>query len=756
MKRIYNYILIFALAISVVGCIDNEFDSDIPSAEIGDEVRFGLSLGDIKTRTVYGGEDNGAFPIYWIDGDKVQIYSPQASEGRNDAEYKVVLPSDVVNPNYAKDLVKTGSYGVQWGEGYEYTDSENKKHTGVHDFYSIYPSGQYTFNEDETDGSVWAQDVQISSTQNIDYWGSDFVYAMNNCVMYACTPKVDMNQVANLNYKPLSTVLWFTLTADAQSNTQESLRQGFQILGITLDSNGAPIAGSFDVNVSNGEFVEVNGRDKINTVIYDKSSGQEVTYTLPAGGILSFPMFLAPGEMAIDGWKITISTDQGSFTKTLTTSSELVAGEVHKIVLPTLAPDTKEWDVSEWMTYIPRNVYLSEVSIPGSWNSLNADFQGTGTDLQTQYDNGVRAFHLDTRWSTSQSKNGLGILGLSDVDQSKVYLSVADGGGGFHIRKTNWNLLSDSYGQMMNPNNPSFQARLEEVVKNVKDDEYMIVFCSFAQESFNDVSKTGKTWMQAISDACNAVNNSTDEALSNRIYNATNLSSSTLVGNVLGKVIVIVNCENAIANETLPTNSLCLFVNIPNKLTSDYFPTSNFKSDNLYFSSESSKALDITLAVSQAQVTSSTSASYTHNTRGYYPTFTERTTVVEAILDWSKNNYGHEGYAHNKWIFLGLGGNTANSKSSDGESDTAIDVLNVYSPLIYKRIADMGVNNVPYYPVGIVFLNYTVPDSHTEGDSAETVKSILMLNNKYRLQYDPSKPTDYIGDEGGSGEGEVD
>ena len=43
---------------------------------------------------------------------------------------------------------------------------------------------------------------------------------------------------------------------------------------------------------------------------------------------------------------------------------------------------------------------------------------------------------------------------------------------------------------------------------------------------------------------------------------------------------------------------------------------------------------------------------------------------------------------------------------------------------------------VPYYPVGIVLMNFV-------NDYASTVKNILMLNNKYRLQYDPNKPSDY-------------
>ena len=42
----------------------------------------------------------------------------------------------------------------------------------------------------------------------------------------------------------------------------------------------------------------------------------------------------------------------------------------------------------------------------------------------------------------------------------------------------------------------------------------------------------------------------------------------------------------------------------------------------------------------------------------------------------------------------------------------------------------------PYYPVGIVLMNKVA-------NYSSTVKDILLLNNKYRLQFDPSKPVDY-------------
>ena len=60
----------------------------------------------------------------------------------------------------------------------------------------------------------------------------------------------------------------------------------------------------------------------------------------------------------------------------------LKPGMMHRLAdLPPIAL-RGEWDVATWMRYIPRNVYLSEISIPGSWESLNPDFQGKNVTIQ--------------------------------------------------------------------------------------------------------------------------------------------------------------------------------------------------------------------------------------------------------------------------------------------------------------------------------------------------------------------------------------
>ena len=125
MKTYRFYIMTLALSFLFAGCSEDELTKG-PGAQVGDEVQFGLSLSNLDTRTVYGEETSTGFPIYWVNGDKVRVASPQCLSGRNSAEYQIAV--DGTTQNYATSMTKTGDVGVQWGN------------EATADFYSIYPS----------------------------------------------------------------------------------------------------------------------------------------------------------------------------------------------------------------------------------------------------------------------------------------------------------------------------------------------------------------------------------------------------------------------------------------------------------------------------------------------------------------------------------------------------------------------------------------------------------------------------------------
>lgn len=724
MKRLHNYIILSVLAIAFASCSEEQIIDNKNEVSADGNVQFGLSLAHLS-RTVYGDEVSNAFPIYWVNGDKVQIFSPQGLDGRRSAEYQVSVDKP---KNFADNLIKTGDYGVQWGDGY----TDENGNVGLHDFYSLYPSGNYTLS---TDGTK-AENITINSMQNIVVNGGVVKSDMEDCLMYAKTTGVKKGETVNLQYNPISTVLM--VTVKVADNEQGTDADNFTIQSIKLEAD-ANIAGTFSLNIADGsfgEFTKDKGNKIIQADIVNTSTGGY--HSISNGESFEIPLFLAPvAKLNVKNWKISIVANNNTYTKTLNIEKTLTPGQIHKITLPKLAPAATEWDVSKWMTYIPRNVYLSEISIPGTWNSLNVDCQ-SDQSISSQYAKGVRAFHLDTRWRADNSPYiGSTFTGISKPDITE--LSVAVGGS----NKT----YSYDGGNLMRKNSAStFSDYLTEITEEVKNDEYMVLFCTFSQNSYNG-DRCPSTWYEAISTACDG---------NEKVYDASSLTSNTVVGDVLGHVIVVVNLDTSVSSATLPADSKCLFTYVTMLLPENHYAQTTSHIDGLHYGTKEESG--ISMYTSHAQIsTTNTSAVYCGD-RGYSHPLTNRDNLVKSFWDWSKSNYGTTNYNHDKWIYLGLGGYIMNSSSSSGSGYNTIE--NRYAPMVYNRIVEMGKNNVPFYPVGIILMNNKQGSNYTDSNGtnlnygfSDVCKQILLLNNKYRLQYDATKPSDYRSNDGQGGEG---
>lgn len=745
MKKLNKYIMLFVAALALVSCVDDGIDNPTLKAEAGDEVQFGLTLP--STRTVYGdeetvivdGKETKAFPIYWVNNDKVFIFSPQCLDGHRGAEYAVSV--DGAEQNYATSLTKTGASGVQWG------DNETA------DFYSLYPSGQYGLSDDGkiAKGIVVNTSQNIVVTQNAD--GTNNIKSdMEDCLLYAKKTGVQSGATVELQYSPITTVFMLTLGVGGTSTEEYTI----QSISLTAPE-GTDIAGKFGINVADGTFAEW-GDTKDNIVsaaISDKNTGGYLTLT--KGQDIEVPLFIAPirsnvenGAFSVDGWTIEVKANNKSYYKTLGDLT-VVPGQIHKIALPKLSADKKEeWDVATWMKNIPRNVYLSEISIPGAWDAINGERQNI-TTISGQYAEGVRAFHFDTRWRTSDKSATLGYL-----DNDINGLSIA---GASSSAKLSW---VSGNNRAVDGNAESFEDYLDKVVANLSKDEYMVVVCTFAQDSY-DYSGTNGKWYGEISAIC------AKEKYDYTIYDAKNLTKDTVVGDVLNRVIVIVNMPEAITESTaLPSNSKCLFTYMPMMLEKKHFDGTDDNQDKFWLATTgNAKDSGISVYNNQAQVTSN-NANNAYDTgtsnRGYAPTMTQRTNVLNNILSWSKANYSKSDYAHDMWIYLGLGGYQVSNTSASQVSGSSSTIASTFNTWINNKVKEMGTvpegqtDVVPYYPVGIVLMNYVT--DYAKGDTVEAVKNILLLNNKYRLQYDPTKSEDYINPNltnpgtGGDGENE--
>ena len=708
--RTHDYLLGLSL-LALVAC-NQENMPERPTPTPGAEVKFGVSLNKTDvTRTIYGDENNNAFPIYWVQGDKVLVTSPQCLNGRNTAQYEVSVKT--ATQNYATSLNKTGAVGVQWGQD------------DTADFYSVYPADKASVI-----GTIFSLTMPNVQRDQVQLDNKKAYADMNACFMGAVSKEVPNGDEVNLTYTPLSTAIRFTLCGPSAGVGQTNSEVTISKVVLKADK---PIAGDFTVDMSTPEPTVKLGSNTYNEITlyaYYASTGGHLA--LRVGESVELNAFVIPHkDLAVnDNWKLEVTTAEGVVYTTslkVTGDGKLMPGKIHRFLgqLPSLPAPTNEWDPSNWMVNIPRNVYLSEISIPGSWNSLNDDYQDVNGSteaickaaIDAQYTAGVRAFHIDTRWTPNRDP----LVGYNFVTKPTIVrLGTAVGGD-----SNNWDGKKFTM-----KDNLSFANALEYIASHVQPEEYMMVFCTFAQKSYEE---TEGGWMQEVSDAC---------AANNKIIDASTISANTVVGDVLGKVIVIVNCvKDPQTIDNLPTGSKCLFTYTPLELDKNQYTNPNF----LYYTGAIVNCADASLNMhsAQAQIMASpkdATKGYTVSGRGYAPTWAERKQKTENILKWSLDNFQKTNYAHCDWLYNGLGGYLCESggKEVKGSYREVAEKLNLWIDDKIKKMSahpDPSQEQTRYFPVGMVLMNYVTDAVYGK----PVLLDILSLNNKFRKAYDPNK-----------------
>lgn len=697
-----KYFIISAFALLAYSCQDEEQGGVQPTP--GQDVQFGASLEQSATRTIYGDEANNAFPINWVNGDEVVVFSPDCAGngGVGQATYKVnVGEENSGKQNYANSLDKTGEIGVRWG------DNE----TGS--FYSVYPaSSLYTNVSTDCKTLTLTMPAQQDNTFERTENGIKSYPDMRACFMYAYTENVPSGETVNLKYTPISTAVRFKLQGPLNNDNGPVTINYVRLYAPT----GTNINGTFEfADVTDTSTGIPEPKRGLNYVTMNVADNDGAYLTLSAGESVELNAFLLTGyDITIDkNWYFEVAISDGTvFTKHIITDGDknenltLKPGMIHK--LPDLPPLTASgsWDVSNWMKNIQRNVYLSEISIPGSWYSLDQDYQSDIRTVEGQYNIGVRAFHFDTRWIATRSGNILDGYTYTPTD-----LGIAG---------TADNYDADEGRYLRSTDNPmTFETALGQVVNKVKSDEYMVVMCTFAQGSAerND-------WRQAISDAC--------DKYPGKIVEASSLNENTVVGDVLDKVIVIVNTYTPGEVE----NSKCMFFNMSLLLDEDKFKNNPYYEKPLYWYNTTESG--ITMYGTHAQATKDFgTGSYYDDRKSYVPTIDERKTKLQNILTWSQENYAKGNAVHNNWIYMGLGGYAIPRSILDSDDYGAVSTdANGLNTWLGTKVEEMY-DNESYYPVGIVLMNF-VGSSYTS-KNISLVQRILEMNSMYRKAYDPRR-----------------
>lgn len=716
-----RYILLSLAAVAIAASCKEELNPDKPiNANPGDEVVFGAALPG-KTKTVYGEETSTGtgFPIYWVNGDKVRVASPQCMSGRNTAEYQIAVAS--TTQNYASSMTKTGDTGVQWG------DAETA------DFYSIYPSSASTALDVSGEGVTTTLHVDPTQFASTTDNGTSY-YAqpaeMGNVVMYAKTAGVESGKTVELHYTPFSTVLEFELTApDTYSGNQKNQ---ITIQSITL---AAPttIAGDFTfifpASSSDSPSVKAPTEGGSNSItLHFLDNNQYTTVLSTTKQTLKAKMCIMPisGVKNLSGWTVAVATSAGTFSKTLSDQTgELKPGLVHKIKLPKLNYASDEWkyDLTNWITSLPdyTNIYLSEISLPGAWYAGSDEAYQATNNITTLWNAGVRAFAVECRTSSSWGQGTPQNLCISGTGR-KVTL------GDWYTGGTNITTVLDGI----------------KTALASHQDEYAVLVLSYADGG--DGGHRAKDHAYFLQGVAKALSGYTDIVYSGPI------TKNTTIDQVKGKLIVKVNVDkNLTLGSYKAANALISYNPFLLQISTDAANFAHPYYSDLYWSgwadaNKTCAQVSTLTGISADEAASKfiwvfSSANRTQADGGTdttVPTYQNRKDALGAMMSFSKTVYDKS--HHNVWFYFNCGGTQAENSTTDNVSPTVFAstmnswLLDQLQIKIGDKVNSDGVFAPEPSPLGIVMFNQCTGANATY-HGADIIKAIIEMNSKFYLKH---------------------
>ena len=742
----YSFCIMMIVSL-LVSCTEDKLDNS--SFNGSKEVNFAVSVDNRgrSSRTLYGNEssDGKSIEVNWVNGDAITVYSPQCAISQ--ADYSVNT-NGKTGQNYADKLEKVGSAGIQWGE-YE----EGK----TYDFYAIYPTvDKDAFTEDGSvkvitevrskQNNVFEYDKDSKTWVGTPYVDDESNLTMHDALMYAKVEAVKREElkddIVNLKFTPISTVLNFKIAGwNLHSDMTETISSK-AVVYVTRILLQAP---SEDVESPEDFFVagkcEVTFEDKGPKVseFIDGISQIEIIPTrsieLKQGESIDFSVFTLPKEYKILNnapWRVVIETENfGShyFHITPTQNATIEQGQIHKINIPTLSLKQPEIElpINEWIRWIPRNVYLSELSIPGAWYATNTAYQST-TDLSKQFEKGVRAFNIDCRVSydavtkpylssnheysetmslvcsgTEKSSSGLGLISKLTYTQGET------------VKSKLIDLIT------LVKNNPKeFVEVVLTIAEKPKTHDYGTGDYSFGTVKPDVVLSYLKGVLEELTQAYKTSDGTPV------LYNK-KVDSETMVGDLLGHILVKINLNTSaekFLNYDLPNVLITEGTMASEKdyITDDIVGSTTEGYSNIFKEMQTREIYwgktktNLKYYYHQAQLTGSDENNLSTSS---VPNIKDRKVAIADIIDESKGIYDQG--LHNALFQLGLGGYTKKNSGEDHET-VANKLKEELQTLIAAKLKEDP------SPVGVVLMNYATDES-----GLAMIESIIKMNNKFRL-----------------------
>lgn len=726
MKK-YGFYLCAAAAIALIGCKDDVVvEKTVTPAQTGDEITFGSSLTDIEeqTRTIYGDEPvGGAYPVTWEEGDQIAIYCPEASNG-NMVYYKVTPDENDASHSSAVTKVNPDQAGLQWGQAEE------------HHFSAFYPADRIVdLQNGKITANIPVEQTPLSwkSTRN-DAGGTTYTGVANtaSAFMWAYNThnKTEGGDVA-LNFKPWVTIL------DVEINGPENADAAIKMSSVQLVSTtGETLNGQFTMDFTAVEndrakypTYEQAGephatRSTITIQLYDQSlnDGKGDFITLKHGDKIVVRFYLLPKDTNYDtsarqDLQLRVTPyNSAVLVRTLNAAAGsdegaqkggILAHKVNKVILPSVSKTGPNY----WMSSLDPNIYVTELSLPGSKMSYQTKENVSGRNavyyqdlsIADQVTNGIRAFQIQTA-----STNNVPWYESGSASDQVLYMTVAG-------NKTS--------------------TRFKEIVKEIatglktaetagKDQEYAFILLTAALGECESYGPLGRTsgdlaWMDAIR---NELAEMAADEETYRLYTG-EITPTTTIDDVKGHIIIKVNYNNDNMGNHLSENDRipAMFAKwgVFDDVSTPFTETSAYAINSMRWGTSH----NVNNGALQWFYHEATSVGYNNN--GGEETYDQKIGNIEDM--WNRSvGYYNSNSDHSMWFLNDLGGCYVNGGYSSRESQRGVDA---WTQKVGPYATRLLQNRTEDATLGIVLINYANPENDYSGNLIQTI-----INNNFSFQ----------------------
>ena len=431
MKKKNILLALSSLLFLFAGCSDDDIVQQ-PSAVAGQDVEFGVGSTDTPvSRTIYNGniiEQNGHKyeGVEWLNTDTVSLYCANSANTQL-ADYSLQLINPANLGEFATGpqarLLKTGVAGLQWG-------NEAKEHV----FYGVYPSPKQYFIESKMEKPVLsgtpAGEVtlkgyipKVQKSGAVRTTGTSTI--VDPCMDYAymaARTQVPVSQLGNpvsLSFVPFVTSIEMSFVNKTDHPIELTTISVGSLENPAVPDVFKPVYGKFEAKLENmgtttypvvtdapGQSLN---RSQVVLSLFNENGVAKPVTLAANGGTLTCTVFLHT-TASLNNLVVTLQSGAG-FRRGVITGIDIVHNKknfIHNI------PLSSAFDVSNWISYLPDDAIVRQLSIPGA-GGIGAPY-GTSTEvnelsqeqtlsIEDLWNQGIRAFELSV---SRQADNATG------------------------------------------------------------------------------------------------------------------------------------------------------------------------------------------------------------------------------------------------------------------------------------------------------------------------------------------------------------